>query len=398
MARTMTAQDLGARLRAAREAVGLSQQQAAKHLGLRSHHPIVRMEAGERDVTTLELSTLARLYCQPLSYFVREETSDPEANAVLLRSHELAVADRNEISRAVAQCHELEFLARVLGRSPSEFGAMQFDLPLPATHSQATEQGEMIARRIRATLGLGYQPIANLPRLIGELGIGVFRVALGSSAVAGISLAQPTYGGCILVNRKDSPERQLFTIAHEIFHLLVDHQSHRCSTERNEDNLLEARAEAFASALLVPREGLERYREDLLGIAWRELEPVHAIRLQFHFLVSYRALIVRLRCLGLITEAHAQRLLQVSPHHLARMYNYEPDLTFPISQAFEQLLRTLAIEAYERGKISRGRLATILDIEDEELAELLRGLGVNAPRLPPREGPNPLMVAGRNGS
>src|SRR5579862_1208549 len=41
--------------------------------------------------------------------------------------------------------------------------------------------------------GLGH--VFRLPRLVEELGIGVFRVALGSSVVAGISLVQPTIGG-----------------------------------------------------------------------------------------------------------------------------------------------------------------------------------------------------------
>lgn len=398
MERPITAPELGARLRAAREAVGLSQQQVAERLGLKSHYAVLRMESGARDVTTLELDQLARLYCQPLTYFVREGAADLEANAVLLRSQDLATADRDEIARAVERWRELEFLAQSLGRTGSELSAMQFDLPLPSTPDQASEQGEMVARRVRDTLGLGYQPIANLPRLIEELGIGVFRVALGSSAVAGVTLVQPTIGGCILVNRSDSPERQVFTTAHELFHLLVDHLSHRCTTDNYGRNLLEVRAESFASALLLPREGLERYREDVLLIPWRELEPPHALRLQYHFLVSYRALIIRLRLLGFISEAHAQRLLQVSPHNLARLCQYDPDCAFPTSQAFDQLLRTLAIEAYERGKISRGRLANILEMEDEELAALLRELGIKAPPAPHREGPNPLLVADRSGS
>jgi hypothetical protein len=37
-------------------------------------------------------------------------------------------------------------------------------------------------------------------------------------------------------------------------------------------------------------------------------------------------------------------------------------------------------------------------MEDEELAALLRDLGITAPPIPPREGPNPLMVGGGSGS
>lgn len=57
----MDAQQLGARLRAAREAARLTQRDVAARLGI--HQPsVVVIENGKRAVTALELARLARLY------------------------------------------------------------------------------------------------------------------------------------------------------------------------------------------------------------------------------------------------------------------------------------------------------------------------------------------------
>ena len=60
---TVEAEELGRRLRVAREARGLSQEAVAEALGL-PRTAITQMEAGNRSVSTLELAKLAGLYLQ----------------------------------------------------------------------------------------------------------------------------------------------------------------------------------------------------------------------------------------------------------------------------------------------------------------------------------------------
>jgi predicted HTH domain antitoxin len=61
--------------------------------------------------------------------------------------------------------------------------------------------------------------------------------------------------------------------------------------------------------------------------------------------------------------------------------------------AFERRFRAIAIEAYRVGKISRGRLAEIVDLDFDALAELLTGLGIDAPSITrPPERRNPLLA------
>lgn len=70
---------LDARLRAARDYVGLSQDLIAHHLGV-SRPAISAMERGTRKVSSVELKKLARLYGKPVAFFLGEET-DPVLEA-----------------------------------------------------------------------------------------------------------------------------------------------------------------------------------------------------------------------------------------------------------------------------------------------------------------------------
>ena len=60
------------RLLAAREKAGLTQGEAAHHLGVPQSR-LSRMESGERRIDVIELADLARLYGKPVSYFVPRE-------------------------------------------------------------------------------------------------------------------------------------------------------------------------------------------------------------------------------------------------------------------------------------------------------------------------------------
>lgn len=63
---------LGERLREAREYVGVTQDEVAKHLGV-PRSALSNIEAGQRKVDALELRTLAKLYQRPTTWFTGEE-------------------------------------------------------------------------------------------------------------------------------------------------------------------------------------------------------------------------------------------------------------------------------------------------------------------------------------
>ena len=94
---------LGEKLREAREYLGLSRDEVAKHLGV-PRTALTNLEAGQRGVDALELKRLADLYRQPVSHFTGSEDDAaaalPSDVAHLARTAaSLSVKDRQELER-----------------------------------------------------------------------------------------------------------------------------------------------------------------------------------------------------------------------------------------------------------------------------------------------------------
>ena len=98
---TETRQQLGERLRTAREYLGLTQQEAGDAVGL-SRTAISLIEGAERKLETFELKRLAALYQRPIIDFTGGEVERdlPEDLQLLLRkAGEMTEVDRAEIVR-----------------------------------------------------------------------------------------------------------------------------------------------------------------------------------------------------------------------------------------------------------------------------------------------------------
>ncbi len=97
-------QRLGERLREARKYIGLKQEDVAAYLKI-PRTALGDIENGQRRVQAIELTRLAKLYKQPVSYFTGEDAAAaalPVSVAFLARqAAELSDQDREELSRFV---------------------------------------------------------------------------------------------------------------------------------------------------------------------------------------------------------------------------------------------------------------------------------------------------------
>jgi transcriptional regulator with XRE-family HTH domain len=101
-AESVDRKEMGARLREAREYVGLSQDEVAKYLSI-PRTALSHIETGQRRIDALELQKLAQLYKRPIGYFTGEEKVDAELPEYVARlTHAaagLSARDRAELSR-----------------------------------------------------------------------------------------------------------------------------------------------------------------------------------------------------------------------------------------------------------------------------------------------------------
>jgi transcriptional regulator with XRE-family HTH domain len=93
---------LGARLKAAREYLGLSQQEVAQAIEGLSRSAISLIESGQRNVTASELKSLAALYEKPMAELTGAENIPElpeEASFVARQMTKLSAQDRAEVVR-----------------------------------------------------------------------------------------------------------------------------------------------------------------------------------------------------------------------------------------------------------------------------------------------------------
>lgn len=402
---------LASRLKEARLAAGLTQEQVAASLGV-PRTAVVQLEAGNRAVSTLELAKLATLYSRPIASFFEEAPASSEEDLVvaLLRAAE-SVNDHPEwqdkISRYLAICREGVQLEHCLDL-PAHAGPPTYQMPRPQRVMEAVEQGNLIAEQERRRLGLGHYPIPDISDLINSQNIWASGAKLPDS-MSGLFLRHSSVGLCILVNYGHVRARKRFSYAHEYAHALLDReQTATVSLVQNRSDLTEVRANAFAAAFLLPRTGVwsflnarskagpsvvdqavydptaESDGEEVRGHSRasprsQDLTYEDVAALAYHFGVSYQATLYRLKSLSIINASEFTELRD--KEHFGKSYlemlEVFDDLggqeqRKPDREIITQVVH-LALEAYRREEISQGKLrdlSSLLEVPAKALLEL----------------------------
>lgn len=245
--------EVGARAREARLAAGLSQADLARRLGM-DRSALARVESGQRQVSALELFSLADALGLPPAHFM---SAAPEA--VVSRRQDLT-EDSNDVSRlrfrldAALEGHAREttwladrgFLPRPDVR-----------LPDPATWSgqgATDDQAREAARLVRRALGLT-GPLSGLADVCASAGLHLL-VADGFQDGACITLTEGL--GAAVIGGKADPGRRRATAAHELGHFVLqdEYQTDIGIAESRDER--EQRIEAFAIEFLLPEADLRR--------------------------------------------------------------------------------------------------------------------------------------------
>lgn len=402
--------DLARRLREARESAGLRQEDVARHLGL-SRPSVAQMELGNRAVTGLELGQLARFFGRDVRDFLAAEFDPGESVLALFRAA-VEMGNQEEALEAIRDClqvsRELASLESLLGLDRSQVGAPSYTVDPPRNRWQAIEQGTQVAIEERRRLGLGGRPLGDASELLEEQGVRTAMLAL-PEVVSGLALMERGLSLSVVINERHPRLRRRFSWIHEYAHVLLD-RSHRgtISLETRRDDLAEVRANTFAASFLLPEEGVRAYLADLgRGPATRErfeifdeAETVSAevrpepgsqnlglyeiVLLAHHFQVSRAAAIYRLSNLRLLSQPARDELLE--GEKAGRGKRIEDLLRLPRRDhgeerdEFRLRFLGLALEAYRREKITRGKLrelARLVGYDDDTLDSLLENAGLD---------------------
>ena len=335
------------------------------------------IENGLQEPTGDEVLILADHYRCDFKYFISNEESAPfEQTETLYRAHgnEFSKQDRAAVQEFLYLCDIEEFLTREIGTSTQHFN-------FSPTGKYFKGHGEAAAAAFRKALGHSDREV---PRDIYEefrsAGVHIFRRKLGNSSISGLFIMHPTAGKCALVNYSEDIYRQRFSAAHEMAHAIFDSGSGPSISYFKTEGLdmLEVRANRFASCYLMPPEVLRRLPSPS---TWSEAD---AQRWANELRVSCDALGIALKEAELVDLSSSDRIRR---YRIPREAKIDPEL--PVTLNAAQYARKAALlerglsdhyvglcfDGYKQGLISLGRLAEALLCSRGELGELARLYG-----------------------
>ncbi len=404
----ITQEELGRRIRVAREACRLTQEQVAEYLGV-SRPTVAQIEAGKRSVSSLELDALAHFFGRDLRELLAESFQEEDTLAALFRAQP-DVLEQPAIADALRDCvaigREVTSLERLIGIDQSTGVPAAYPLPAPATRWEAIRQGERLAFEERRRMGLGDSGIPDIAELLETQGIRTGTVDLPDD-VSGLTLNDRNVGLFVVANRQHALPRRRFSFAHEYAHVLGDRDRFGFVSRVSErDNLIEVRANAFAASFLLPAEGVRMFVASLgkgqpsrasadvfdeagsLTVERRSTPGSQSIQLYdvvqvaHHFGVSRIAALYRLLNLRIINRGEFDELKELDETGdgallAERLGLSEPDQV-ERSNWFRRRFLGLVLEAYRREEISRGKLTELASIlgfgagETDALIEIAR--------------------------
>lgn len=358
---------LGNRIRNARNRLSLSQAQLAEETGFSASQIISQIEKGERDVKAWELVNLAKALRIDVSQLLNLEEPKPLTPVLWRKDPE---TDKELIEAEFLQrCEQYALLEKLCDVVIKE------ELPTREVDYETLtyEYAEGLGEEIREHFELGSRPASCLSGILEEkYGVKIWYENLDEGSAAS---TKDSFGAAILMNATEAPWRRNFNFAHELFHLIT--WPSFSTTDLYEDQELwdeiERRANAFASALLLPSEELSKAFEN--RIKDDKIDYTDLIELGREFGVSTEALLYRLLHLRFLHREDVDSLLEDtnfrSLDRSIRLTDWWKPPEIP-----ERFVR-LAFVAYQKGKLSRARLAEYLNTSLIDLSNTLLEYGLD---------------------
>ncbi|WP_297534957.1 XRE family transcriptional regulator [Nitrobacter sp.] len=370
----LTDHEIGERLRLAREAVKLTQAQAAEVIGA-ARTTIVAIEQGKRRIQMDELQKLATFYQTSANAILRREAVHLD---MVPRFRKLDDSKDDDVEHATRLLNDLVSAEVELENALGVTRARNYPPERPILPGEVRTQAEQDAQELRDWLGLGSGPLTDIVSILDlQLGIRVYVRPL-QGKVSGLYAYDESAGACILLNANHPYERLTQTGAHELAHVVSTRRQPEVLTEDERFTSREERyANIFQRNFIAPaRTVRQRFAEITAGQS--HLTRRHVILLAHAMGLSREAMVRRLEELKLaregtwdwfqsnggITDAQVREVLGDLPR---------PHIAVVSKGLVPPRLALLAREAWKKEIYSEGQLARLLHLDRHGIREVLDG-------------------------
>ena len=334
-------------------------------------------ESGERALTYIQLEKLADKYKRPIAiFFFPEPPEEPNIveNLALRSSDNTPLEPRIHILLRQAYARQLSLMELNIGRNPTEMKIFR-DL-----QAQPNDSAMALAQQARAYLNVdvttqadwttAVKALENWRDCIEEAGIFVFKEAFQDGSIDGFCLVHEEFP-VIYLNNSRPPVRQIFSLFHELGHLLLGENDITRGISRK-NGKVEMFCDRFAAEFLVPSDDLKTR----LNFSVYDDKAVE--KLANYYKVSRPVILLKLVNKGILTEENYwQKIDQWTDeyeHHLKKKADsktlsggsYYDTLTTYLGPRFMEL----AFGKYRDGHCSIEQLAEHLNVKVKHLPQL----------------------------
>lgn len=339
---------IGARLKVARNGAGLSLRELAQEAGV-SHTAISKYERDQDMPSSAVLLRLAQALGVKPGYLMR--SPGVEIGDFCFRKRvSLPKKEEKRIKALVSDWVERYAAAEDLARGGLDKPQSQ---PMPKKRTVSNVQEiEDFAVSLRKCWNLGLDPIESTLEVLEDRGIKVwvFDASEKFDACTFHANGEPS----IALRRQASGDRQNYSLAHELGHLLLDSE---CLD-------IEKAANRFAGSFIVPREkAIEELGKRRHAISCAELQL-----LKYKYKLSMKAWLCRARDLEIISESYFENYMR--RFSTQGWHKTEPGKQIPPEEPTKLQMYIYYLLAEQL--ISQSRAAELLDTSIEELVECLK--------------------------
>lgn len=358
MVRLTEWEDIGRRVREARLAAALSQEELGRRIGL-DRTMIAKIETGTRRIDAVELTRLAAALGLPLEHFLYARPATISRRAELLEEETTEAGRESYLLDAAL----LAWLRDV--RQMIDLSVLTTSLPIAYDRTVDSEvTAREAARWLRSHLGLGNEPIPTLMSVCERAGLLAVVTDLpgdGASLIDGdIAVA--------VVSRTGDPGRRRTTAAHELGHVVLGDEYSTDLGVGSSRRDREAVIDAFAAEFLLPAEAF--------AMASATLTRNVLVSLAATYRTSWSLSVRQAGRAGALDMADVARWLPSTPTRaeLAEAIGWapQPDLdSIRVPPSFAQAV----IDAHRRGFITPARAVELMhgQFSEDDLPRMHEG-------------------------
>lgn len=328
----------------AREARGLLQNELGDKIN-GSQGYISRIELGQAEISDQYLEAVAKILNFPISFFKQEGEILPP---------NLSYRKREKVAQKLITFIDAHINIYRLNIQTLLKATKQEEVELPSLDIVKYGSPEEVARQIRKLWKVPKGSIANLTELLEANGVFVHTFDFGTERVDGRSIFIEQKYPVVFVNKTLLGDRQRFTLAYELGHLVM-HLQTAPSFERD----ISHEANLFAAEFLMPEK--EIMPDFVDGVTISKLAE-----LKRKWKVSMQALLYRASDLTIITDNQKRYLLeQFNKMQIRRREPPELD----VQKEQPKLLRTVFTTYKTKQKLNLKELAHFFHLTEEDFLE-----------------------------